>query len=582
MLEDGKFRAKPDTRLLDPACGSGTFLVLAIDAARRSGGCADMPPGRLLQAICRNIAGIDRNPLAVIAARVNYLIALGPLLKDRGREALEIPVYLGDSIRNDSLRDCEPSLKEQFDYVVGNPPWIGWENLPEDYRRATKKLWQEHGLFVHGGMDTILGKGKKDLSMLMTYVAADHYLKEGGKLGFVINQAVFKMAGAGQGFRRFLTRSKASLCCERVEDYSALQLFEGASAKAAVFVLKKGEKQRYPVPYFVARDTSGPGKSPTGSNRVILTGELCEAEPSDPSDPTSCWLTGNLSQLKALKKVMGRSDYEAHLGVNTGGANAVYWFEILKEEAFGCVVARNLVGAAKRKVKSQVVRLEKARLFPLLRGKDVSLWRAIPGAWLLLTQDPRTRRGIDESEMKKTPKTLEWLQQHQRMLQERAAYKRFFKTAEAPFWSMFDVGHYTLKPWKVVWPRIASQLEAAVVASMEGKPVLAQETFSCIGVECETEAFYVAGTINSTPFRLAVKAFSQPGSKSFGTPGILERARIPRFDPSSVLHYRISAEARKLCKGWQGPVGVAPLDALCRQLWGLTEQELKGLQTPPV
>src|SRR5439155_15012684 len=106
-------------------------------------------------------------------------------------------------------------------------------------------------LFVHRGMDTILGKGKKDLSMLMTYVAAEHYLKDEGKLGFVITQAVFKMAGAAQGFRRFLTRSKTPLRCELVEDYSALQLFGGAQTSAALFVMKKGEKHQYPTPYFL-------------------------------------------------------------------------------------------------------------------------------------------------------------------------------------------------------------------------------------------------------------------------------------------------------------------------------------------
>jgi hypothetical protein len=38
-------------------------------------------------------------------------------------------------------------------------------------------------------MDVILGKGKKDISMLLTYVAADKYLKKNGKLGFLITQS---------------------------------------------------------------------------------------------------------------------------------------------------------------------------------------------------------------------------------------------------------------------------------------------------------------------------------------------------------------------------------------------------------
>ncbi|GAI50733.1 unnamed protein product, partial [marine sediment metagenome] len=127
-----------------------------------------------------------------------------------------------------------PLFNKEFDYVAGNPPWVNWESLPENYRQDTKPLWQEHGLFPHGGMDTILGKGKKDISMLMTYVAMDKYLKKGGKLGFLITQSVFKTAGAGQGFRRFRLGSGEHIQVQHVDDMVELQPFEGASNRTSV------------------------------------------------------------------------------------------------------------------------------------------------------------------------------------------------------------------------------------------------------------------------------------------------------------------------------------------------------------
>src|SRR5262249_30983743 len=49
--------------------------------------------------ICRNVVGFDLNPLAVIASRVNYLFALGTLLRYRPRQVgFEIPVFLTDSV----------------------------------------------------------------------------------------------------------------------------------------------------------------------------------------------------------------------------------------------------------------------------------------------------------------------------------------------------------------------------------------------------------------------------------------------------------------------------------------------------
>jgi len=50
-----------------------------------------------VEKILSNIIGFDLNPLAVITARTNYLLALGELLQHRTGE-ITIPVYLCDSI----------------------------------------------------------------------------------------------------------------------------------------------------------------------------------------------------------------------------------------------------------------------------------------------------------------------------------------------------------------------------------------------------------------------------------------------------------------------------------------------------
>ena len=88
-------------RFLDPACGSGTFLVLAIQRAishaKEKEKISRLETGKR---IIENIWGFDLNPLAVIASRTNYLFALGDLVNeilDRGGK-IEIPVYLCDSV----------------------------------------------------------------------------------------------------------------------------------------------------------------------------------------------------------------------------------------------------------------------------------------------------------------------------------------------------------------------------------------------------------------------------------------------------------------------------------------------------
>ncbi|MEW6229603.1 MAG: N-6 DNA methylase, partial [Bacillota bacterium] len=87
----------PTKRVLDPACGSGTFLVILIKHIRERAARRGWDPAKTLELILQNILGIDLNPLAVIAARTNYLLALGDLLKYRKGD-IDIPVYQADSI----------------------------------------------------------------------------------------------------------------------------------------------------------------------------------------------------------------------------------------------------------------------------------------------------------------------------------------------------------------------------------------------------------------------------------------------------------------------------------------------------
>ncbi|RSN72688.1 Eco57I restriction-modification methylase domain-containing protein [Candidatus Methanodesulfokora washburnensis] len=333
--EKNDLLAPLDLRLLDPACGSGTFLVLAISRLKQYIEEHWIDKGAALRKITKNVVGFDLNPLAVVASRTNYLIALSDMLREKGAEPIEIPVYLADSIlverretlagaayilktavgefsvpisivekgllakalivieegvrKNYSLDEFkgrllkEVSLEEgeasiltglfmmlselekkgknrvwtrilknsfapffvgKFDYIVGNPPWIAWENLPEDYRERIKPLYNMYNLMPK----KIQAKVKLDHSMLFSYIVMDRYLKEGGYFGFLITQTVF-VSIAGEGFRRFLLPSGVPLKVLKIHDLVELLPFEGAQNRTSVFIIKKGEKTSFPIQY---------------------------------------------------------------------------------------------------------------------------------------------------------------------------------------------------------------------------------------------------------------------------------------------------------------------------------------------
>jgi len=112
LAKEKGVEAPLDLRLLDPACGSGTFLVLAIKRVKEYV-AEHLLEEKALSKIVKNIVGFDLNPLAVMASRANYLLALGELIR-AATTPIELPVYFADSIlaeRNSTYAGVEYSLK---------------------------------------------------------------------------------------------------------------------------------------------------------------------------------------------------------------------------------------------------------------------------------------------------------------------------------------------------------------------------------------------------------------------------------------------------------------------------------------
>lgn len=85
-------------RVLDPACGSGTFLFHAVRRFLAEAEEGGMPKADRAAEACAHVAGLDIHPVAVIIARVTYLLALAPALAGRVG-SLSIPVWLGDAMQ---------------------------------------------------------------------------------------------------------------------------------------------------------------------------------------------------------------------------------------------------------------------------------------------------------------------------------------------------------------------------------------------------------------------------------------------------------------------------------------------------
>lgn len=689
VLDELGYDGNPDRRLLDPACGSGTFLVMALNRvkawyAQHRYECG-YDEKELLRRVLNNIIGFDLNPLAVMAARTNYLMAIRGLV--RHADNVELPVYLCDSIMtpkdfstaaaafdyvpvttavgqfnipNEVLKEREKfhtyartlhqciendytfgefaqrcaaegvpttqhehhrkvydsllEMKRQdrngiwariiknafaplfvgtVDFVAGNPPWVNWENLPEEYRNKMKPLWQEYGLFTLSGSAGRLGGGKKDLSMLFVYSGVDRFLRNGGKLGFVITQSVFKTQGAGDGFRRlrFARDSRTTyLKPLAVADLSAIQVFEGATNRTAVFVCEKQrESFQYPVSYGIWRGPSRISQDVSFAEARSLVNVLrVAALPVDPEQPNSPWLTAPRQALRGILKVVGKSPYEAYAGCCTW-LNGVYWIRILDRLPNGELLIENLFDVGKLKVEHVQTVIEPDLVYPLLRGRDVKRWHAEPSAHIILAQDPVTRTGIREAVMKvKYPQTYAYLKRFEGdpkkpergTLRGRSGYRQYYKPTD-PFYSMYNVGEYTLAEWKVVWREQSSFFQAGFSEPKGGRVQLPDHKLMLVPCRTETEGHYLTSMLNSRPSLLAVTSYVLSTSTSTH---VLENVRVPKFDGDNSDH-ETAANLSRLChasaaRGDADTVAAleAEIDRVAARIWSITDDELRAIQ----
>lgn len=109
-------------RVLDPACGSGSFLVAAIRRLLAAAHRDNLTPSETLEKLRRNVVGVDVHPVAVHLARSEWVLAsLDAIAGAVDRPDFTPPVYLGDSLQLLTKADQLLGRAEVSIGVTGDP-----------------------------------------------------------------------------------------------------------------------------------------------------------------------------------------------------------------------------------------------------------------------------------------------------------------------------------------------------------------------------------------------------------------------------------------------------------------------------
>jgi type I restriction-modification system DNA methylase subunit len=187
---------REDYDLLDPACGSGGFLVRAARRLLERLDRKDVPAGETIEIVRKRLHGFDINPFACHIAEINLLFQVIDKYQTAKEENPDFTldgfnIYQTDSLRSDNqvsltaLHSSEVQrryreerreanrLKTRNDYrfVIGNPPYVRKQNVPIGPARVEYD-------------DYDVAKWNYDLSILFFRKAGD-WLQEGGHVGFI-------------------------------------------------------------------------------------------------------------------------------------------------------------------------------------------------------------------------------------------------------------------------------------------------------------------------------------------------------------------------------------------------------------
>ena len=238
-------------KVLDPACGSGSFLLKALEVIHNKYIEFGSQGGTFtkIDILLNNIYGVDLDNQAVEIARLNLLIsALDTRMKlpslDRniknGNSLIsgtddELKKYFGKNYRDKKPFNWQEEFPEVFkqggfDVIIGNPPYI--------------KEFVSKSAF-DGLHESPYYQGKMDLWTMFACVSID-LLKEFGVMGFISPNNWITNAGASILRNKILNDGELKLFI----DFGDYKVFEQAGIQTMIFVFcKQKPRIKYNVEY---------------------------------------------------------------------------------------------------------------------------------------------------------------------------------------------------------------------------------------------------------------------------------------------------------------------------------------------
>jgi hypothetical protein len=323
---------------------------------------------------------------------------------------------------NEDILSLSPKL---HDIIFGNPPWQNFTDLPDLYKQKIKTYFFKFDL-VKNSRDLLLGGSRIDIAALIIQIAIKDFLKNNGEAIFFIPLSLLLNDGANKYFRTY-SIGEVYYRVHSVFDFNNLHIFEGVTTRYGLTCFIRDEKSVFPIPYF---------RNEHGSWIKYHANPLFNH-----TDPLSV-ISETETPIRRIEPIIIKKESTPRQGINTCGANDIYFFDALTD------INPELVSVS-NKIKPNII-LPRKFVFPLISSRDFKSETTSPSKWVLL---PYYSDGkpLEWEHIKLFPELKKYLEENKNLLMGRKGVMLSATLQRGYWWAMLGVGKYNFLPYKVVW-----------------------------------------------------------------------------------------------------------------------------------
>ena len=438
-------------------------------------------PAGILEPTCGGGAFLDAAIKAFPSARrllgfdlnCRYVADAQRLLKG-SQSAADVQVRRSDFFRTDWAKVLTELPKPLL--ILGNPPWVTSAKLGS---LESSNLPKKTNFQGHRGIDALMGKSNFDISEWMLLRSLEWIEGQEASVAVLCKVAVARKV------LRHAWKHGQQLRNAEVRRIDAFKHF-GASVDACLFIIS--------------------GSSQDGEDECAVYDSLQATKPSSRFGFRDGELVANLQLYDRWK----------HLACTR--PQYYQWRSGVKHDCSKIMELRRCGPGSYTNGFQQEVALEDRFLFPMLKGSELTNGAVVkPTRWMLVTQ---SATGQDTAHIEaEAPRTWRYLCAHAEEMDCRGStiYRN------RPRFSVFGVGAYTFRPWRVAIAGFYKQLNFQVVGSFEEKPIVLDDTCYLVACGSQAEAVSVQGLLHSEPAQEFLKACVFWDSKRPVTVGLLGR-----------------------------------------------------------